>query len=81
MFISSAKEGDFPLFVTLSENIVSRMFSLHHIHYARLLPVFLKDLNKMSNESNPVLEQFKKGYFTVNKTDHPISNMGVNKAH
>lgn len=35
----------------------------------------------MSNERNPVLEQFKKGYFTVNKTDHPFSNMGVNQAH
>ena len=35
----------------------------------------------MSNESNPVLEQFNKGYFTVNKTDRPFSSVGVDQAH
>ena len=57
------------------------MFSLDHIHYARWLPVFLEYLKKMSNESNPVLEQFSKGCFTASKTDHPFSSMGVDQAH
>ena len=81
MFIRSIREGDFPLFVTLLENIVPWMLSLDHIHYAKWLPLFLEDLKKMSNESNPVLEEFNKWYFTVNKTDHPFSSMGVDQAH
>ena len=79
MLIRSLREGDFPLFITSLENIVQWMFSLNHIHYARWLPVFLEDLKKMNNESNPVLEQFNKWYFSVNKTDHPFSSMGVIK--
>ena len=35
----------------------------------------------MGNESNPVLEQFNRGYFTVNKTDDPLSSMGVDQVH
>ena len=41
----------------------------------------MKDLRKMSNESNFVLKQFHKGYFTVNKSDYPFSSIGVNQAH
>ena len=51
------------------------------INYARWLPDFLEDLKKMRNQSNSDLEQFNKGYFTVNKTDHPFSSMGVDQAH
>ena len=36
---------------------------------------------KISNESNPILKQFNKGYFIVNKTDHPFSSMGFDQAH
>ena len=70
-------EGDFPLFVTLLEHVVPWMFFLDHIHYAS----FPGGLEKMSNESNPILEKFNKGYFNVNKTDHPSSSMGVDQAH
>ena len=72
MFIRSLRE---------EKNIVPWMFCLVHIHYARRLPVFLVDFRKMSNESNHVLEQFNKGYFTVSKTDRHFSNMGVDQAH
>ena len=34
----------------------------------------------MSNESNP-MKQLNKGYFTVSKTDHSFSNMGVDQEH
>ena len=35
----------------------------------------------MSNESNTPLQQFNKGYFIVNKTDHPFSSISVDQAH
>ena len=35
MLICSLREGDFPLFITSLENIVSWMFSLDHIHHAK----------------------------------------------
>ena len=56
------------------------MFSLDHIHYARWFPV-PGGLEKMSNESNTLLQQFNKGYFIVNKTDHPFSSISVDQAH
>ena len=46
MFIHSLREGDFPLFITSLEIFVPWMFSLHDIHYARWLPVFLEQLKK-----------------------------------
>ena len=35
----------------------------------------------MSNESNTLLQQFNKGYFIVNKTDHPFSSISVDQVH
>ena len=81
IFIRSLREGNFSLFVMSLKNIAPWMFALDHIHYARWLPVFLEDLEQMKNANNPVVDQFNKGFFTVNKTGHPFSNIGIDQAH
>ena len=54
------------------------MFSLDHLHCARWLTVFIKDLEQLNPE---VLNAFKKGYFTVKPGKIIFSNIRINQAH
>ena len=54
------------------------MFLLDHLHYARWLTVFVKDLEQPNPE---VLNTFKKGYFTVKPSKKIFSNIGIDQAH
>ena len=54
------------------------MFALDHMHYYRWLLVYIKDLIELDPST---VEAFEKYYFTIQKSDHLFSCMGVDQAH
>ena len=54
------------------------IISLDHLHYARWLTVFIKELEQLNPEA---LNAFRKGYFTVKPSKKIFSNIGMDQAH
>ena len=81
MFIKSLRSADFPLFVGCLKEIITWMFALDHIHYARWMTVFLEDLFLLPCSQRTTFECLSKGYFTVKKSNRVFSNMGIDQAH
>ena len=55
------------------------MFTLDHKHFSRWLPIFL-DL-KSTEKYQDIAQNFKKGFFTVQKSKRNFSSMGLDQAH
>ena len=77
-FIKSLRDADFELFLDCLKSINKWMFSLDHLHYARWLTVFIKDLEQLNPE---VLNAFKKGCFIVKPSKRIFSNIGIDQAY
>ena len=43
--------------------------------------VFIQDFSTLERDHNETYKAFKKGFFTVRKTNCVFSNMGINQAH
>ncbi len=58
---------------------LSRWFdALDHSHYARWLPVQIRDFNNMPAS---LKEEFESGKFVIHKTTNPFSGIAVDQAH
>ena len=55
------------------------MFTLDHKHFSRWLPIFL-DL-KSTEKYQDIAQNFKKEFFTVQKSKRNLSSMGLDQAH
>ena len=81
IFVRSLREADFNLYIESLSQLVPWFFSLDHIHYARWIPVHLRDLVTLAEKHPAVYQEFLHGNFTVNKTGHPFSNIALDQAH
>lgn len=55
--------------------------NLNHTHYARWLPVHLKDMLELPDKHPDVAGKFQAGHFTAKKTARPFSAMALDQAH
>ena len=81
MFIKSLRYADFPLSVGCLKEMITWMFALDHIHYARWMTVFLEDLFLLPCSQRTTFECLSKGYLTVKKCNRVFSNMGIDQDH
>ena len=81
MFVRSLREANFDLFVRCIKDILPWSFALDHVHYSRWMSVFLYDLICLPEEYRDIFTQFMNCNFTVKKTNHVFSNMGMDQAH
>ena len=81
MFIKSVCIGDFDNFLECLKAILPCFFALDHTQYSRWIPVFIQDFSTLERDHNETHKAFKKGFFTVRKTNCVFSNMGINQAH
>ena len=77
-FIRSLRDSDFQSFLESLKCITKWMFALDHTHYARWLPVFIKDLEALDSSTR---DAFEKGYFTIKRSNRVFSNIGIDQAH
>ena len=81
LFTKSIREGNFESFLQCLKEMLPWFFALDHTHYARWLSIFVQDLSKLKFQQTDTYEAFKKGFFTVRKTNRVFSNMGIDQAH
>ena len=77
-FVKSLRSSNFQGFLCSLKAIVLWMFVFDHIHYARWLPVFIQDLEQLDPETK---SYFERGFFTIKKSSHTFSSIGIDQAH
>ena len=65
MYIKSLYEGNFKLYIDTLNQIVPWCFALDHVHYARWLPVHIKDMVALKTMHLSVYHEFQKGNFVM----------------
>ena len=55
--------------------------AVHHTHYARWIPVHLKDMAKLATKHPDVARKFREGHFTIHKTQWVFSSIPIDQAH
>ena len=61
--------------------IVSWLFALDHINYARWLPVHISDMFNLKKTHPGVYHQFMNGHFSVQKTNNVFSAISIDQCH
>ena len=80
-FIRSIRERNFPMYVQSLLQIVSWLFALDHINYARWLPVHISDMFNLKKTHPGVYHQFMNGHFSVQKTNNVFSAISIDQCH
>lgn len=81
IYVRAIREGNFLLYVDALTKLVPWFFALGHTHYARWIPVHLRDMVELKHTHPDVHNAFLKGKFTVKKTTHSFSAMATDQAH
>ena len=55
--------------------------ALDHTHYARRIPVHLRDIAELTTKHPDITRKFKEGHFTVQKTQRVFSSIPIDQAH
>ena len=61
--------------------LVPWFHALDHPHYARWIPVHLKDMAELTTKHPDVARKFQEGHFTVQKTQRVFSSIPIDQAH
>ena len=78
-FVWSLREGCFPLYVQLCDELCSSFHALDHTIYARWLPVHVRDMVQLAKQNPEVHAEFMKGNFVVQKFRRKFSLMAKTK--
>ncbi len=81
IFVRALREGDFNLYIDALTNIVPWFFALDHIHYARWLPVHIRDMVALRDIHPTAFSEFVNGKFVVKKTTRRFSAISIDQAH
>ena len=81
IYVRSIREADFLLYIDALTKIVPWFFALGHTHYARWIPVHLRDMIMLKDTHPNVNNQFMKGNFVVLKTTHRFSAIAIDQVH
>lgn len=80
-FILSVREGDFNLYIVTLVQLIPWLFLLDHTHYARWLPVHVRDLRELPKRHPDVYEKLMEGKFVAQKISRKFSPIALDHAH
>ncbi len=63
------------------QELAAWFFAMNHTHYARWLPVHLRDMIGLVQKHPDIADKFNAGHFTAKKTTHHFSAMATDQAH
>ena len=69
------------MYIESLTKLSSWFFTTNHFHYARWVPIHIRDMVRLSQALPEVAEEFKKGNFTVQKTLCSFSAIAIDQAH
>ena len=76
-FVRAHHEANFPLYVQFLRSLVPWFFALDHPHYARWVPVHIRDMESLPPS---ILEEFQAhGHWVVQKTHNCFSAMPIDQ--
>lgn len=80
-FIRSLCEGNFNLYLDSLNQLAPCFFALDRVHYARWLPVHIRDMNALNSTDPSIHSEFQKGNFVVQRSTHHFSCMAMDQSH
>jgi len=81
-FIRSLREGDFPLYVQVCDELLWSWFHvMDHTNYARWLPVHVRDMVQLPQKHPQLYAEFLKGNFVVQRSAPKFSLIGKDQSH
>lgn len=81
IFVRSIRTSNFKLYVDSLTKLIPWFFTFDRTHYARWLPIHVRDMMSLSGKHNDVLQQFLLGNFTAKKSLRAFSAMSFDQAH
>ena len=81
IFVRSLHEGNFQLYKEACASLAPWFFALNSTHYARWLPVHIRDMKSLDKEIPSVASEFRKGNFVVQKSHRAFSSIPIDQAH
>ena len=69
-FIRSVKTGDWTLHLTATKSFVKYFFAHSKLNYARMIPVYLSDMQSLEQTDADIYDEFLQGNWVVNKNPH-----------
>ena len=79
IYVRAIRISDCHLYVGGLSNIVPWQFFLDHTHYARCIPVHIRDMVSSHANHPDVYERFSKGEFSVLKTGRAFSAIPIDQ--
>ena len=75
----SLREGNFQLYKEACASLAPWFFALNSTHYARWLPVHIRDMESLDKEIPSVASEFRKGNFVVQKSHRAFSSIPIDE--
>ena len=80
-FVKSCRIADFTLCIDSLNAFMPWVFALDHTHYARNLPVHLRDMVTLQERHSALYVEFKRGNFVGQKSKRAFSNIPRDQMH
>ncbi|KAL7408248.1 hypothetical protein ABVT39_020295 [Epinephelus coioides] len=81
VFVRSLRQSSFSMNLDALTELVPWFFALDHTHYARWIPVHLRDMSDLPARHPDIAREFNAGNFTIQKTNRVFSAIAVDQAH
>lgn len=81
LFIRAVRTGDWQQHLTSLQLFTKYFFAHDQLNYARMLPLYLAEMQKLQQSDPEIYEEFLKGNWVVNKNPHvPFCALGADNA-
>ena len=81
VYVRSLRQASFTMYLDAVTELVPWFHALDHTHYARWVPVHLRDMIALPMKHPDVAREFMAGNFTVQKTKNVFSSIPIDQAH
>ena len=79
-FIRAERDGNWPLHLAATADMVPHFFSMDRTNYSRWLPVYLADMQKLHETAPEVYQEFMQGNHPVSRSGQPFSQVWTDMA-
>ena len=79
-YIRAVRTGNWHLHLQSTETFIKYFFAHDMLNYARMMSVYLSDMEKLKDSEATIYAEFLQGNWIVNKISLPLCPIGVNHA-
>ena len=72
VYVRSLRQGSLMMYLDALTELVPWFHALDHTHYARWIPVHLKDMAELTTKHPDIARKFSEGHFTFQKTQEGV---------